>query len=222
MTHGSTDQDASAFILAGGRSIRMGRDKALLPFAGKPLIAHVLDLLAEAGLPAAIVGSRPDLRAYAPVLDDTQTGLGPLSGICTALASTTARFAVFLAVDQPLFPASLLTYLLHHARTTASPATVASVNGSAQTFPAVLDRGILPLLQKELAAGRSGCLAAFQSAAAALVQPLSVVPVEYLAQSGHVAHPEGLPAARWLLNLNTPADLDRAGRFAQNLARPIA
>jgi molybdenum cofactor guanylyltransferase len=214
--------EVSAFLLAGGHSTRMGRDKALLPFAGRPLVAHALALLAEAGLPATIVGNRPDLQSFAPVLDDIESGQGPLAGICAALASTSARYIVFLSVDQPLLPASLLTYLLRHAFTTASAVTVASVNGAAQTFPAVLDRSLLPALQQDLAARRLGCLAAFQSAAAAAHQPFSALAVEYVAQSGQVAHPCCLPATRWLLNLNTPADLARAECFAQNLARRIA
>jgi molybdenum cofactor guanylyltransferase len=219
----SPSQDrVSAFILAGGHSTRMGRDKALLPFAGQPLVVHALALLAEAGLPATILGNRPDLRSFAPVIDDAEPGQGPLAGICAALASTSARHAVFLSVDQPLLPASLLKYLLRHAFTTASAVTVASVNGAAQTFPAVLDRSLLPTLQQDLAARRLGCLAAFQSAAAAVHEVYSAVSVEYLTQSGQVAHPFGLPAARWLLNLNTPTDLARAERFAQNLARRIA
>jgi molybdenum cofactor guanylyltransferase len=214
--------EVSAFLLAGGHSTRMGRDKALLPLAGRPLIAHALALLAEAGLPATILGNRPDLRSFAPVLDDAEPDHGPLAGICAALASTSARDALFLSVDQPLLPASLLIYLLHHACATASAVTVASVNGVVQTFPAVLDRSILPLLQQELAARHLGCLAAFRSVAAAAHQPFSAVPVEYLAQSGQAAHPTGLPAARWLFNLNTPADLDRAHRLIQSPDRRIA
>jgi len=209
---------AAGFVLAGGHSTRMGRDKALLPFAGRPLIAHALALLAEAGLSAAIVGTRPDLRSFAPVIDDAAPGLGPLAGICAALASTSARSVLFLSVDQPLLPAPLLVYLLHHACVTASAVTLASVNGCAQTFPAAVDRSVLPFLEQELAARRLGCLTAFEAAAAAAHRPFRAVPVEYLAQSGQVTHPCCLPAARWLLNLNTPADL----ALAEDQLRRIA
>jgi len=209
---------AAGFVLAGGHSTRMGRDKALLPLAGRPLIAHALALFAEAGIPAAIAGARPDLRSFAPVIDDAASGFGPLAGICAALASTPARHAVFLSVDQPLLPPSLLAYLLHHARATSSAVTVSSVNGRAQTFPAILDRCILPFLQEELTARRLGCLTAFETAAAAAHRLFRAVPVEYLAQSGQVTHPCCLPAARWLLNLNTPADL----ALAEDQMRRIA
>jgi molybdopterin-guanine dinucleotide biosynthesis protein A len=187
----------------------MGADKALLPLTGKPLVLHALDLLRQAGLPAFIAGARSSLEPFAQVVPDIHPGLGPLTGICAALAILEAQKAVFLSVDQPLLPASLLTWLLHHATITGAPITVTSLNGFTQTFPAVIDRAALPALNTELKAGRGGCFSAFQAAAAALNCPISILPAEILAQSGHVSHPAGLPVSRWFLNANTPADLRR-------------
>lgn len=195
----------------------MGCDKALLPFAARPLIAHALSLLREAGLPASIAGANPQARALlassAPVVDDPEPGLGPLAGICAALRSTSTQYAVFLPVDLPLLPASLLAYLLHHARVTGHAVTVPSIAGFSQTFPAVIDRAALGALEAALHAGTGGCFSAFQSAAACLDQPIGAVAVELLAQSGQVTHPLGLPPLRWFLNLNTPADLRCAEAF---------
>jgi molybdopterin-guanine dinucleotide biosynthesis protein A len=188
----------------------MGADKALLPLSGKPLIAHALGILQQAGLPASIAGASSPLAAFAPVIPEPHPGLGPLGGICAALASTSARWAVFLPVDLPLLPASLVTFLLNHARSTGRAVTLPSVSGFAQTFPVVLDRAVLPFLQVELETGRAGCYAAFQAAAASLAQPVTVLASEPLAQSGHVAHPASLPPALWFLNVNSPADLRRA------------
>jgi molybdopterin-guanine dinucleotide biosynthesis protein A len=188
----------------------MGRDKALVEFRGQPLVVHALEILRGAGLVASIAGARSNLGAFAPVVEDSQTGLGPLSGICSALASTAARWAVFVPVDAPLLPASLVRYLLDHAQITGGAVTLASVAGFAQTFPAVLDRAVLPLLQSELAAGRGGCFAAFKCAAAGRDQPVSVVATELLVQAGQVAHPDGLPAASWFFNVNSAGDLCRA------------
>jgi molybdopterin-guanine dinucleotide biosynthesis protein A len=100
--------------------------------------------------------------------------------------------------------------MLNHARITRRAVTLPSVNGMTQTFPAVVDRGVLRALEIELKAGRRGCFSAFQAAAASLGQPVTVLPVELLVQSGQVLHVDGLPAARWFLNVNTPADLHRA------------
>ncbi len=192
----------------------MGRDKALLPFAGRPLIVNALSILHEAGFPASIAGARSNLADFAPVVADANTGHGPLSGICAALASTSASHAVFLPVDLPLLPSSLIRFLLHHAQITGRAVTVPSINGFAQTFPAVVSGAALSALQAELAAGRLGCFAAFQTAASVLHQSVSAVAVEFLVQPGQVDHPAALPAARWFLNVNTPADLERASRYA--------
>ena len=188
----------------------MGADKALLPLFGKPLIAHSLGILQQAGLPASIAGARSPLSAFAPVIEEAKPDQGPLGGICAALAFTSAHRAVFLPVDLPLLPAALVTYLLLHARTTGQAVTLPSVGGFAQTFPVVLARAALPLLQAELGAGRRGCFSAFQTAASSLAQPLSVLDVDLLVQSGQLVHPHRLPPARWFLNVNSPADLRRA------------
>jgi molybdopterin-guanine dinucleotide biosynthesis protein A len=214
------DSDTVGFVLAGGQSSRMGRNKALLPFAGRPLIAHAVSILGEAGLPAWIASAAQSARsgpaahtalaAFAPVVDDSEPGLGPLAGICAALVSSSARFAIFLPVDLPLLPPSLIVYLLHHARITGSEVTVPSVNGFAQTFPVVLDRSTLPALRDELHSGRRGCFSAFRAAASRVGQPISRVAVELLAQSGQVSHPFGLLPVHWFLNVNSPQDLRRA------------
>ena len=208
----SESANVSAYVLAGGQSRRMGHDKALISLAGQPLIAHALTILREAGLSPKIAGARSNLSTYAPVIPDPDPDLGPLSGICAAFESSNARYAIFLPIDMPLLPACLIAYLIHHAQITSSFVTLPSICGAANTFPAVLDRSVLPAFKSELANGRRGCMSAFHAAARALGQPISVIPVEVLAQSGHAAHPRGLPAALWFLNLNTPADLGRVER----------
>lgn len=204
--------DAVGFVLAGGQSSRMGEDKALIRFAGRPLVERALEILRGAGLTASIAGARAGsaLQAFAPVVADAEAGLGPLSGICAAFESTEAQWAVFLPVDLPLMPAGLIAFLLDHARMTGRAVTLASVNGFAESFPAVVDRAALPALRRELDAGRGGCFAGFQAACAGLNQPMTVVAVEMAVQAGQIAHPDGFPAARWFLNVNRPEDLRRA------------
>jgi molybdopterin-guanine dinucleotide biosynthesis protein A len=200
----------------------MGRDKAMLDFAGQPLIVRALSILRDADLTAAIAGGSAGLAAFAPIVPDAESGpesgpetsQGPLAGICSALAAMPVRYAVFVSVDMPFLPPSLPVFLLHHARITGRAITIPSLDGFAQTFPAVIDRAALPPLEAELAAGRNGCFAAFQAAAADLRQPISQVAVELIVQSGHVTHPQGLAPFRWFLNLNTPADLARAESLA--------
>jgi molybdopterin-guanine dinucleotide biosynthesis protein A len=202
--------DAAGFVLAGGRSSRMGSEKALIEFRGEPLVAHALRILRGAGLTALIAGARSALERLAPVVPDLDPGQGPLGGICAAMASSSARWSVCVTVDMPLLPASLVAFLLSEAREERAAVTVASVNGFSETFPVVLDRALLPGLRRALDAGQGGCFAAFQSAAAGLGQAVKVVQVELAAEGGMLVHPEGVPAAFWFLNVNLPADLERA------------
>jgi molybdopterin-guanine dinucleotide biosynthesis protein A len=188
----------------------MGRDKALTLFGGRPLVEIALETFREAGVDPAIAGARSDLSGFASVVEDATPDQGPLAGICAALAASSAERSVFVSVDLPLLPASLISCLLGHARITGRAVTVASVNGFAQTFPAVLDRAVLPSLERSLHSGQRGCYAAFQEAATALGQPVSVQPAEVLAQTGQAAHPCALPPVWWFLNVNSPVDLARA------------
>jgi molybdopterin-guanine dinucleotide biosynthesis protein A len=200
---------AGGFVLAGGRSSRMGRDKALIGLAGRPLIVHALDVLGKAGLPAKIAGARSNLSAFAPVIADGVADAGPLAGICAALADSDVELAVFLSVDLPLIPASLIQYLLWDAAMTGRMVTLASVNGFPQTFPAVVRREALAALERELRNGKAGCLAGFQAAATGAGEPVRVIAAESLAQTGQVEHPLGLHPARWFQNLNSEVELER-------------
>jgi molybdopterin-guanine dinucleotide biosynthesis protein A len=208
---------AEGFILAGGRSSRMGRDKALVDLAGNPLIQHALSILSSSGLEPRIAGAMSDLSTFAPTLPDepsqtgpSQSGLGPLAGICSALASSRAQYAVFLPIDLPLLPAGLISYLVHHAIVTESAINAVSVAGFIQTFPVVIHRGGLRFLQSSLRSNDRNCLRAFRAAAEALSQSFSIQPVELLLQSGQVSHSQGLPVADWFLNINSSRELARA------------
>ena len=207
----------------------MGTDKALIEFGGRPLVAHALDLVRAAGLRVLIAGARSPLESFAPVVPDSRADAGPLEGICAALESlkeTSSRmpagalapeppYALFLPVDLPLLPPSLLRYLLYHARITGLGVTLLSVNGFPQTFPVVLSLDCWPVLQRELNSGHGGCYAAFQTAAAARGEHVSILPAEVLVQSRKITHPAALPVARWFLNVNAPADLLRASTFGE-------
>ena len=213
---GDWETDAEGFVLAGGRSSRMGRDKALIEIAGETLVERAARILRDAGLGVSIAGARAGvsdrLEWLGPMIPDAEADRGPLAGVCAALRVLRGRWAVFVPVDAPLVPSALIGYLLEHARMTERMVTVASVNGFVQTFPAVLTKEVLPLLERELGAGRGGCIAAFEAAALASGERISVLPVEVLAQAEKIAGPAVYPAARWLMNVNTPLELDRVSR----------
>ena len=207
------EPDAAGFVLAGGRSERMGRDKAMIELAGRTLAERAVELLQSAGLSAAIAGERSELGELAPVIADQGAGEGPLRGLCSALASTGAELAVFIPVDLPLLPASLLARLVADARITGAAVTLTSVNGFVQTFPVVLRTALLPLLREEQNSSRRGCFAAFQAVAKELGEAVRVIPAEMLSQAGQVVDQNAVPVYQWFLNVNTPSDVERAARL---------
>lgn len=96
-------------VLAGGRSSRMGRDKALLDWHGRPLLERQLAVLREAGVDdARVSGHRPRYRGVADALPGAGP-LGGLAGIAGALDGDAELLVI--PVDMPLLQATLLRRL---------------------------------------------------------------------------------------------------------------
>lgn len=190
-------------MLAGGRSTRMGRDKALLawPDPEAPrLIATAVALLRSAGCEPHIAGQRPDLASYAPVVPDLRPGLGPLGGIECALASCAPdEFAVFVPVDVPMLPPELLRALIARAQITGSAATLPSAAGQPQPLCVVLAAHFLPVIRAALDAGEGKVLRVLARAGVDLLRTEA-----WLAAQRQP--PAGTPA-QWFRNLNSAADL---------------
>jgi molybdenum cofactor guanylyltransferase len=194
----------NGFVLAGGRSSRMGVDKALLYYAGRPLIAHAVDLLKAARLAPRIVGSRADLAAYAPVVEDLHAGCGPLGGIEAALASSTSEWNVFLPVDLPLLPSIFVRYLMERASLTGAPATIPTLAGAAEPLCAVYRCDLLSRIRESIESRKYKVLDGIRHAARR--EEIDMFSVEAVAatRDDWPLHP---PLHRWFQNLNTPADL---------------
>ena len=94
-------------VLAGGASRRMGRDKALLDWHGRPLLDHVRARLWEAGCEAVITS-----RAAPGCIADYYPDHGPLGGIHAVVRAQPAAGYLVVPVDMPLMPASLLRRLV--------------------------------------------------------------------------------------------------------------
>jgi molybdenum cofactor guanylyltransferase len=105
---------ATGFVVAGGRSRRMGRDKALLPWSGSTLLDLTLARLKTCCREVAILCG-PE-RRYAdhgvPVAPDLVHGKGPIGALLTGLSLLAGEPGLFLAVDLPHVPAALLAHLL--------------------------------------------------------------------------------------------------------------
>jgi molybdopterin-guanine dinucleotide biosynthesis protein A len=103
----------SAVLLAGGKSSRMGRDKASLEITGRPLWRRQIETL-RALFPEQLMISGPPREAWSEfeIVADVIAGAGPLAGIATALRKCSSRHLVVLAVDLPAMSADFLRSLL--------------------------------------------------------------------------------------------------------------
>lgn len=193
----------NGFVLAGGRSTRMGRDKALLQYAGRPLIEHAVQVLIKAGLAPHIIGSRPDLASYAPVIEDRHAGCGPLGGIEAALTTSSSEWNVFLPVDLPHLPAAFLEYLKQRVAITEAAATIPLFAGRPQPLCAVYHRSLLAGISRSIERQDFKVISGIKEAISA--SEIDMFSVEAVA----TANGDWLSSSlyRWFHNLNSPQDL---------------
>ncbi|HEU4782725.1 MAG TPA: molybdenum cofactor guanylyltransferase [Ktedonobacterales bacterium] len=198
-------------ILAGGRSSRMGENKAEMVFGGEPLLARVARRLSLAVDELLVIGpqSLAPLAPRARVVEDALPALGPLGGLYTALtvgtASTSAH--IFLvACDMPFISLGLVRAMLAFAGTRGDADVVAlEANGRVQPLHAVYSRACLPAVERALEA-RDHSLHA-------LLAQLAVVAID--AEIVRREDPEGLSA----FNVNTPEDWQQALRLDEQAVR---
>lgn len=140
--------DAAAFILAGGVRARMGRDKALLELGGIPLIVRTGKMLERLVGQVTVIGAparyRPfgfrgieDMRINGAKDEQRQ---GPLAGIATALASTSAAWNLLVACDLPYLSAPWLGWLLDRAIASPKQAVIPRTDAGLEPLAGVYRR----------------------------------------------------------------------------------
>ncbi len=112
--------DATAIILAGGKSRRMHEDKRLLPWAGKTLLEHIIDRISIVASETFVVFSNPPISLPIPlkkvkVLLDREKGIGPMMGLYTGLEASQYPFSFAVACDLPFLTPEYLSFLYQHA-----------------------------------------------------------------------------------------------------------
>jgi molybdopterin-guanine dinucleotide biosynthesis protein A len=194
-------RDLTAFILAGGKSSRMGTDKAFVGYEGRTLLAGALDLARSVASVVWIVGSKEKFAAFAPVVEDIFRDCGPLGGIHAALLASTTELNVMLAVDMPFVSSAFLQYLITQARGASDAVVVVPCgDGRRQPLCAIYRREFAGVAERALRAGRYKIDALFDQVRT------RVIGQEELATAGFS------PAT--FRNLNTPEDLQTETRRA--------
>src|SRR4029077_14438221 len=145
-----TESDVTVFILAGGKSLRMGRDKAFVELGGQTLLGRALDVASAVTGDCRIVGDPAKFAIFGPVLEDIFRECGPLGGIHAALLSAKGELNLVLAVDLPFMEAKFLEYLIVKARETSAEVTVPQAGGGLQPLCAIYRRKFVEVPERAL------------------------------------------------------------------------
>ena len=145
---------ASGVLLAGGKSSRMGTNKALLRFPdGQTVVERIVSRVRPLCADLLVVTNTPDEYAFLglPMVGDAYPGASSLGGICTGLMNVACERALVLSCDLPLVDPALLEHLL--ALPFDYDLLVPFVAGRQQPLHAIYAKTCIPAMQAQIAAG---------------------------------------------------------------------
>ena len=215
------DERVTGIVIAGGRSRRMGANKALTELAGKPLAGWVLDALRAVTDDQLIVtrdASGPGLTQFGvPVVVDRLEARGPLTGLHAGLKAAESDLCIVVACDMPLVRESLLVLLARSIGT--FHAAIPYVGEGAPPLPGEYTTAREAGLQPLLAAYRRRCIMPLEKLLREGSVPTGALPALI---PSRIVHPsewrEVDPDARSFFNVNTPEDLAEAQRLLNTAA----
>jgi molybdopterin-guanine dinucleotide biosynthesis protein A len=195
MTH--VNGRIEAFILAGGESSRMGRDKALLELGGEALIVRTTRLVESAADRCSVVGDSVRLEGLElDVIEDEFPGAGPLGGIATALRASGAEWNLIVACDLPYLTAEWLEFLIGR-----------SVRSGGDAVLPMNERGAEPLCAMYHKRAENAIRAALDRGVRKVTDGLAEVRIEFV----EPAEWKGFDSDGLLFkNMNSPADYEEA------------
>jgi molybdenum cofactor guanylyltransferase len=160
----------AGYVLAGGKSSRMGRDKALLELQGKPLALHAVVKLRRVCEEVSILSNNPELDAYAPLVPDLHEACGPLGGIEAGLAHSRYDWSLFMPVDMPFLPSAFLDHwirkmVLAREQRRGTRIAMFRVEDAPQPALCLLHRDVAPYISEAIRAGRYKTILVLEEAA---------------------------------------------------------
>ncbi len=140
-------------LQAGGSSSRMGKDKALMPFLGVPLIQRLQQRFQGMGSKLLAITNHPNEYRFLdiPLYTDLLPGRGALGGLLTALEVSTTEYVGLIAADMPFASPELLAFLLKEIKATEADAVMPSSSYGPEPLHSVYNRqNCLPLVRQAI------------------------------------------------------------------------
>ncbi len=188
----------TGIILAGGKSRRMGTDKGLLLFRGKPLVQYSIELLNKFCSRILISSNNPEYNSFGyELVGDQLAGAGPMAGIAACLAQSSTEVNLVLSCDMPLVDPVIFQMLL---KLSDDYTFVIPLDSQERVEPlcGVYKKDSLLIMHKLLSLQSFRMTELFRHAPALMVGP-EEYPVPF--------------HDKWFMNVNTMSDLDIAGNF---------
>lgn len=192
--------NVTAVIQAGGRSSRMGRDKALVQLADKAMVQHVVDAVSQVSSNLLLVTNNRVELAYLdlPMMSDADPGAGALPGLLTALQAATDELVLLVAVDMPFVAPRLLSHMVEIIGD--ADAVVPRWENRFQPTCAVYRRKpCMQAVEMVLGSGKRRMISWFDAVKIREVDSAEIRQFD--------------PDGRTFFNINTPADLAQAERM---------
>ncbi|MDE2059642.1 MAG: molybdenum cofactor guanylyltransferase [candidate division NC10 bacterium] len=186
----------TGIVLAGGKSSRMGFNKAFIEFGGKRLIETTVDCLRTLFSEVLIIANDPPRYAYlgVKVIPDLIPDSGSLGGIYTGLSAASHPRCFFVACDMPFLNADLIKLLVSEAE--GWDAVVPRVKGELQPLHAVYAKSCLPLIKENIDASVLKIVRFFPKARVKIIEEPALKVVD--------------PYLLGFVNVNTPLELEQA------------
>ena len=204
------------FVLAGGKSSRMGADKALMRFCGRPMVEIAVEKLRGFCADVGIAGNRDDLAEFAPVVRESRLNVGPAAGIEAGLLAATQPWVRFMPVDVPLVPGELLQRWCKEALRVGMTVSYLGMGGWKQPAFCLLQLDRLGSFTESLDGGERR-LEVLLHLSAKADDISSWMYDEYELYGGvEDTAPDEETLERWFLNVNTPQELADAEAWASS------
>jgi molybdopterin-guanine dinucleotide biosynthesis protein A len=188
----------SGFVLAGGKSTRMGQDKAAVTLSGRTLLEHALAALREVSSDVAILGKKELYGSLGPVCEDIFPECGPLGGIHAALSSSKTQFNLIIAVDTPFLAPQFLSYMADRAIESGAIVTTPEIDDYTQPLCTIYSLDFRAMAEEALRQGNYKIVPLFPRDRTLVIKEAELRQFAF--------------AADMFENLNTPEDLARARR----------
>jgi len=185
----------SAAIMAGGKSRRMGQDKAWIELDGQPLIRRVADVLAQVADEVIIVANEPRYAALGlRVVPDRFPDGGALGGIATGVRAAIHDRVLVAACDMPFLSAEVWRVLLDHRYD--GDVVIPKIGNDLETMHALYTKTCVAPMERALAAGKMRVVSFFDDVRVRMIEESLM----------RVAD----PTLRSFTNVNTPEELAAA------------